>query len=94
MSKLYRYQVSRHVAADPRIVWDVVSDHAGMAEWTPFRRSVVEKPGKPHPNGIGAVRALYLAGPRHENGLSSSSRRDGCGTRCYPGCHFVTTSAR
>ncbi|BBZ09996.1 SRPBCC family protein [Mycobacterium branderi] len=63
MSKLYRYQVSRHVAADPRIVWDVVSDHAGMAEWTPFRRSVVEKPGKPHPNGIGAVRALYLAGP-------------------------------
>ncbi|ORV18030.1 SRPBCC family protein [Mycobacterium celatum] len=63
MSKLYRYRVSRHVAADPATVWDVVSDHAGMAEWTPFRKSIVEKPGEPHPNGTGTVRALYLLGP-------------------------------
>ncbi|GBE65579.1 hypothetical protein MFM001_20410 [Mycobacterium sp. MFM001] len=63
MSKLYRYRVSRHVAANPQVVWNVVSDHARMAEWTPFRRSAVEKPGEPDPNGTGAVRALYLAGP-------------------------------
>lgn len=63
MSKLHQYRVSRHVAADPETVWTVVSNHAGMSDWTPFRRSVVEKPGKPHPNGTGAVRALYLVGP-------------------------------
>ncbi len=34
-----------------------------MAEWTPFRRSVVERLGEQHPNGTGAVRALYLVGP-------------------------------
>jgi uncharacterized protein YndB with AHSA1/START domain len=63
MSKLRRYRVSRHVAADPTTVWNVISDHAGMADWTPYHRSVVERPGQPHPNGMGAVRALYLVGP-------------------------------
>ncbi len=63
MSKLYHYRVSRHVAADPATVWNVISDHADMAEWTPFRRSLLERPGEPHPNGTGAVRALYLVGP-------------------------------
>lgn len=62
MSTLYHYRVSRYVAAAPVTVWNVVSDHAGMADWTPFRRSVVETPGEPHPNGTGAVRALYLVG--------------------------------
>ena len=54
MSKQYRYRLSRHVAADPATVWDVVSNHADMSQWTPFRASVLETAGEPHPNGTGA----------------------------------------
>jgi uncharacterized protein YndB with AHSA1/START domain len=63
MSRIYHYCVSRHVAASPATVWDVVSDHTGMPRWTPFRRAVLETPGQPHPNGVGAVRSLHLIGP-------------------------------
>jgi uncharacterized protein YndB with AHSA1/START domain len=63
MSHLYQYTVSRHVQAAPATVWDVISDHTGMPRWTPFRRAVLERPGQPHPNGVGAVRSLHLVGP-------------------------------
>lgn len=63
MSRLYHYVVSHHVCAAPATVWNVVSDHTGMPRWTPFRRAVLERNGKPHPNGVGAVRSLYLLGP-------------------------------
>jgi uncharacterized protein YndB with AHSA1/START domain len=63
MSRLYQYRVSYRVSASPTTVWDVISDHAGMPQWTPFRRVVLEKQGSPHPNGVGAVRALHLIGP-------------------------------
>jgi uncharacterized protein YndB with AHSA1/START domain len=62
MGKLYRYQVSRWVAAHPAAVWDVVSTHAGMFRWTPYRKSILEREGANHPNGVGAIRALYLLG--------------------------------
>lgn len=63
MSRVYHYRVSRHVAASPATVWDVVSAHTGMPRWTPFRRAVLERRGQPHPNGVGAVRSLHLIGP-------------------------------
>ncbi|OBK70642.1 SRPBCC family protein [Mycobacterium sp. 1274761.0] len=63
MSRLYHYVVSRHVEATPDTVWKVVSDHTGMAQWTPFRKAILEKPGTPHPNGVGAIRSLHLFGP-------------------------------
>jgi uncharacterized protein YndB with AHSA1/START domain len=63
MSRLRHYTFARHVEADPATVWNVISDHAGMPLWTPFRKSVLETPGHPSPNGVGAVRALYLFGP-------------------------------
>jgi uncharacterized protein YndB with AHSA1/START domain len=59
----HEYEVSYLVRADPETVWDVISDHAGMTQWTPFRRVVLEHQGTPHPNGVGALRALYLIGP-------------------------------
>ena len=63
MGRLYRYRVSRFVAARPATVWTVVSQHADMSQWTPYRRSVLEAVGEPAPNGVGAIRALYLLGP-------------------------------
>lgn len=63
MERLYQYSVSRDVAAVPAVTWDVVSDHAGMFKWTPFRKSVLEKNGTHEENGVGAIRALYALGP-------------------------------
>jgi uncharacterized protein YndB with AHSA1/START domain len=63
MSRLYQYRVTYRVSASPTTVWDVISDHIGMPQWTPFRRVVLERRGSPHPNGVGAVRALHLIGP-------------------------------
>jgi uncharacterized protein YndB with AHSA1/START domain len=63
MSRLYRYRVSRHVDAAPETVWDVISDHTAMTQWTPFRSVVLERGGHPHPNGAGAVRSMRLLGP-------------------------------
>lgn len=55
--------MSRHVDAPPETVWDVISDHAHMANWTPYRKSTLERPGTTHPNGVGAIRSLHLLGP-------------------------------
>ena len=63
MSRLYHYVVSRHVNAAPDTVWEVVSDHTGMPQWTPFRKAILEEPGRPDPNGVGAIRSLHLLGP-------------------------------
>jgi uncharacterized protein YndB with AHSA1/START domain len=63
MSRIYHYRVSRLVAASAATVWVVISDHTGMPRWTPYRRAVLETPGQPHRNGVGAVRSLHLIGP-------------------------------
>jgi uncharacterized protein YndB with AHSA1/START domain len=63
VGQLHRYRFSRHVAASEATVWDVVSNHSQMSQWTPYRRSVLEAAGDPPPNGVGAIRALYLFGP-------------------------------
>lgn len=63
MGRSYRYTDVRRVAADPAIVWKVISDHERMSEWTPSRRVVLENPGSPDRNGVGAIRALHMFGP-------------------------------
>lgn len=63
MGRLFRYTDVRRVAADPAVVWKIVSDHERMSEWTPARRVVLENPGSPDRNGVGAVRALHMFGP-------------------------------
>jgi uncharacterized protein YndB with AHSA1/START domain len=57
------YTFTHEVPVPPETVWDVVADHPGMARWTPLRRVVMEAGGRPDPHGVGAVRALHLAGP-------------------------------
>lgn len=50
-------------AAPPEAVWEVLSDHAGMARWAGgiFRSRRVSS-GAPEPDGAGAVRALLTVG--------------------------------
>lgn len=54
---------SRTVSAPPETVWEVVADLRGMSEYTRFRKVEIEREGDPPPNGLGAIRKLYLAGP-------------------------------
>ncbi|WP_083339330.1 SRPBCC family protein [Mycobacterium syngnathidarum] len=63
MGRSYCYTDVRRVAADPAVVWEIVSNHERMSEWTPSRRVVLENPGSPDRNGAGAIRALHMFGP-------------------------------
>ncbi|MEN3221459.1 SRPBCC family protein [Mycolicibacterium porcinum] len=63
MGRSYRYTDVRRVPADPAVVWGIVSNHEHMSEWTPSRRVVLETPGSPDRNGVGAIRALHMFGP-------------------------------
>ncbi|MCV7360034.1 SRPBCC family protein [Mycolicibacterium neworleansense] len=63
MGRLYRYTDVRRVTADPAVVWEIVSNHERMSEWTPSRRVVLERPGSPDRNGVGTIRALHMFGP-------------------------------
>lgn len=42
--------------------WKVLADHAGMSKWGPVK-VVVEKPGAPERDGVGAVRRISAPGP-------------------------------
>lgn len=63
MGRSYRYTDVRRVPADPAVVWGIVSNHEHMSDWTPSRRVVLETPGSPDRNGVGAIRALHMFGP-------------------------------
>lgn len=63
MGRIYRYTDVRRVAAEQAVVWDVISNHERMSEWTPSRKVVLEAVGSPDPNGVGAIRALHVFGP-------------------------------
>ncbi|MFX0580928.1 SRPBCC family protein [Nocardia nepalensis] len=52
----------RTVAAPPGVVVDVLTDHRGYADITPLRAVDMECDAAPEPNGVGAVRAIYVLG--------------------------------
>ena len=57
------FTLSADIAAPADTVFDVLTDHRGYAGITPLRSSTLEREGAPDPNGVGAIRALALAGP-------------------------------
>jgi uncharacterized protein YndB with AHSA1/START domain len=57
------FTYERQVAAPPEIVFDVLTDHRRYTEITSLRKADLEREGEPAPNGLGAIRALTLAGP-------------------------------
>lgn len=61
-----RYTFTHTVSAAPERVWAEISDHKGMAQWTPswlpVPKVVMEVDGSPDANGVGAVRQLKLVG--------------------------------
>lgn len=57
------FRYVRQVAAPPEIVFDVLTDHRRYTEITSLRKAKLEREGEPAPNGLGAIRALTVAGP-------------------------------
>ena len=44
-------------------VWDVLSDHEGMASWAPGLKVRLDRTGTEERNGVGAVRRIEAPGP-------------------------------
>lgn len=53
---------SARIQAPPQRVWALVADHEGMPDWLPVREVVRRRPGRPDPNGVGALRVVRLWG--------------------------------
>jgi uncharacterized protein YndB with AHSA1/START domain len=57
------FTIERRIAAPPATVFAVLTDLERYAEFTPLRRSTLERPGEGVPNGVGAIRVLRSVGP-------------------------------
>lgn len=55
--------LTKQIAAPPEVVFDTITDHGSYPDFTPIRKAVLERPGDEAPNGVGAIRALHVAGP-------------------------------
>lgn len=61
MTKRFSYHLTRTVDAPLSTVWEVVSNHEGMVDWTPLSVARLDQVGSPDRNGTGAVRFLGSA---------------------------------
>jgi len=50
------------IAAPRERVWQHLTDHEGMAAWSPFRKVTLARSGSPERNGFGAVRRMQGPG--------------------------------
>jgi uncharacterized protein YndB with AHSA1/START domain len=57
------FTITRTISAPVDTVFDVLTDHRNYSRITPLRSSTLEREGTDDPNGVGAIRALGLAGP-------------------------------
>lgn len=69
----FTYQ--RQVAASPETVFEVMTDHERYAEFTPLRKSSLEREGETDRNGVGAIRVFTALGPLREEILAYEPAR-------------------
>ncbi len=55
--------LTRRIEAPAEVVFETITDHAAYPSFTPIRRAELEREGAEAPNGVGAIRALHIAGP-------------------------------
>jgi uncharacterized protein YndB with AHSA1/START domain len=53
---------SLRIEAPSRRVWELLTDHEDMPTWLPVREVVRRRPGRPDPNGVGALRVVRGSG--------------------------------
>jgi uncharacterized protein YndB with AHSA1/START domain len=64
-------RVERRLDAPPEGVFEIVADHARYDRFDGIRRSELVKPGDPAPNGVGAVRWIWLGPLRFEEEITA-----------------------
>jgi uncharacterized protein YndB with AHSA1/START domain len=64
-------RVERRLDAPPDAVFDVLADHARYDRFDGIRRSELAAPGDPTPNGLGAVRWIWLGPLRFEEEITA-----------------------
>ena len=57
-------EVSARSAAPAEAVWELLADVSTWSHWGAFDESVLERPGREHPQGVGALRR-FRAGRVH-----------------------------
>lgn len=58
-----RFTVVRAIAAPAEVVFRTIADSRRYPEFTPIRKAELEREGDEAPDGVGAIRALSIAGP-------------------------------
>ncbi|MDQ3933721.1 MAG: SRPBCC family protein [Actinomycetota bacterium] len=64
-------RVERRLDASPEAVFEIVTDHARYDRFDGIRRSELVEPGDPDPNGLGAVRRVWLGPLRFEEEITA-----------------------
>jgi uncharacterized protein YndB with AHSA1/START domain len=74
MPPMATFTLHASISAPIETVFDVLTDHRSYSRLTPLRSSTLEREGATHPNGVGAVRVLKLAGPPIREEVTSFER--------------------
>jgi uncharacterized protein YndB with AHSA1/START domain len=64
-------RVERHLDAPPAAVFEIIADHAHYDRFDGIRRSELVEQGEPAPNGVGAVRWIWLGPLRFEEQVTA-----------------------
>jgi uncharacterized protein YndB with AHSA1/START domain len=64
-------RVERRLDAPPDAVFEIVSDHARYDRFDGIRRAELHMQGSPHPNGVGAVRWIWIGPLRFQEEVTA-----------------------
>jgi len=64
-------RVERRLDASPEALFEILADHAGYDRFDGVSRSEVIESGDPEPNGLGAVRRIWLGPLRFEEVITA-----------------------
>ena len=64
-------RVERRLDAPPEAVFEIIADHARYDRFDGIRRSELVEPGDPAPNGLGAIRWVWLGPLRFEEEITA-----------------------
>jgi uncharacterized protein YndB with AHSA1/START domain len=63
--------IDRHLRAEPAELFEVLVDHARYDRFDGIRRAEVVRTGSPDPNGVGAVRHVFIGPLRFEEEITA-----------------------